>query len=283
MHAVLSPQRINVLGIYADPFVNYDCGDPGLGMRQSYGELHRLFDRLPTRPGVPFIRGADRWVTGQGLPVPSPAIDHLIEMAMSRDPEGPPLLVVGIGAATNIASALMREPELMSRITVVRLGGHAQFHPVAQEFNLMQDIDATRYLLDCGCPLVRISCVPVAQMLRTTLLELRQYLAGRNPLCDFLIERVSDNAAKAQRTKKENNAGHAIAYSKELWDVTATAWLIDPAWAPSRLIASPVLSWAGTWRWSRDESRHLIREVSRLDRDAVLGDLYTKLANATHH
>ena len=46
VHALLSPERLSVEGIYAAPFFNHRSTDPGNGMELSYDEILRLLDRL---------------------------------------------------------------------------------------------------------------------------------------------------------------------------------------------------------------------------------------------
>ncbi len=63
----------------------------------------------------------------------------------------------------------------------------------------------------------------------------------------------------------EGNLGHG-----------SVAWLIDPDMCPSDLVATPVLTEVPTW--STDTSRHLMRYVYRIDRDAILKDFFRKLS-----
>jgi len=131
--------------------------------------------------------------------------------------------------------------------------------------------------LNSGVPLIHVPCANVAQKLRTTVAELREHLAGQNQASDFLLERYRQYQTYETPKKQQRNAGRPIAYSKEIWDVAPIAWLIDPSWCKSELRPSPILS--ASCRWSTDPSRHLIRQLNDLDRDAIFGDLFTKLAS----
>ena len=57
--------------------------------------------------------------------------------------------------------------------------------------------------------------------------------------------------------------------------MAAVAWVLNHEWAPSHLIASPIVSNQATW--SFDHSRHLIRYVNQINRDAILQDFFQKL------
>jgi hypothetical protein len=57
--------------------------------------------------------------------------------------------------------------------------------------------------------------------------------------------------------------------------MAAIAWLINPEWAPSELVSSPILTDKMTW--SVDRSRHLIRSVSMIHRDPIFIDFFDKI------
>jgi hypothetical protein len=59
---------------------------------------------------MPACRGATTYLADENTPVQSPATADLVERALNQD-DGP-LYVVAIGAITNVASALLLEPEL---------------------------------------------------------------------------------------------------------------------------------------------------------------------------
>jgi inosine-uridine nucleoside N-ribohydrolase len=211
-------------------------------------------------------------------PVKSEVVSDLVERTMARPADGPPLYVVAIGAITNIASALAIAPQISDRIVLVWLGGHPHYWPHTHEFNLGQDLPASQLIFNCGVPFVHVPCANVAQKLRTTVSEMRQYVAGRGRIGDFLFERFAEYEEYETPKKMKHNNGRPIAYCKELWDVATIAWLMDPAWCPSHLTASPILTDQVTY--STNPSRHLIRVLDDLDRDAIFGDLFTKLAAA---
>jgi hypothetical protein len=60
-----------------------------------------------------------------------------------------------------------------------------------------------------------------------------------------------------------------------IWDIAPIAWLINPAWAATTLVHSPILTTELTY--SVDTRRHFMRNAYALDRDAIFGDLFRKL------
>lgn len=277
-YAMLSPDRIRLQAVYAAPFHNDRSSGPGDGMEKSHAEILELFQRMGRSPTGLVHRGARAWMRDAG-PVESEAVADLIAKAKRRSRDDAPLYVVAIGAITNVASALVLAPEIMDRIVVVWLGGHPPSWHTAQEFNLSGDLTASQVLYDCGVPLVQVPCCNVAQKLRTTVSEMRQYVAGRGPIGDFLFARYAAYEAYETPKKMRWNAGRPIAYTKEIWDVAPVAWLVDPRWAPSGLVSSPILTQGQTY--SRDDRRHLVRVVDDMHRDEIFGDLFAKLATAS--
>lgn len=263
--ALLSPEKLTVEAVYAAPFFNNRSSGPADGMERSYEEILRLLALMHRSPEGFAFRGATAYLDKENL-VKTEAVADLIERALDSPPDDP-LYVVAIAALTNVATAVLLEPRIIEHIVVVWLGGNALHWPHTLEFNLMQDIPAAQVLFDCGVPLVLVPCEGVTTHLHTTVPELEAYLAGHNALCDFLVDTV--------KGYHEDHFG----WSKVVWDVAAVAWLLNPDWVPTELVASPILTDGGTW--SVDRSRHLIRAATFIHRDPIFRDLFTKLRRET--
>ena len=277
VHALLSPEKISVEGIYAAPFFNHRSTSPGHGMEMSYDEILRLLDKLDMPSKNLAYRGSSGFLANYEHPYASDAVNDLIERAMSSDE---PLYVVAIGALTNIASAILIEPNIIEKIILVWLGGNALHWPHTNEFNLLGDVLASRLVLDCGVPLVLIPCAGVTTHLRSTVSEIKQHVQGQGAIGDYLAE-----------TFMAYNDEH-FAWSKVLWDIVAIAYLVNAEWIPSFIISSPMIAQQPPidepgqdpypWKkhhltWSFDHSRHPIRCAYYVDRDPIFRDLFTKL------
>ena len=258
VQALLSPDQLAVEAIYAAPFYNIRSSGPGDGMEKSYAEILRLLERLDIAPEGLVFRGATD-ILRNDTPQESAAVDDLIAKANAADL----LYVVAIGALTNVASAILKDPSIIERIVVVWLGGHALYWPTADEFNLQGDLVAAQVVFDCGVPFVQIPCHPVASHLQTTLAELEYFVKGRGAIGDYLVKIF---AAYAQ---------NHFAASKVIWDMSAVAWLLDASWVPTDVVHSPVLTDQKTW--SHDPSRHFMRVARTVRRDPIFGDLFKKL------
>ncbi len=259
--AILSPDHIELEALYAAPFSNARSSGPGDGMEKSYEEILRLLERL-NRPAEGFVfKGSTGYLEGADAPQKSPAAEDLINKALQR--EKGPLYVIAIGAITNVASAILMAPEILDNIVVVWMGGHAVYWPDTVEFNLKQDIHASRCIFDCGAALVRIPGRPVTSHLLTTIPEIERHVAGQGPIGDYLAKIFAEYT------------DDPFGWSKIVWDIAAISWIIDPSWVPTVLDHSPILSDGLTF--SRDRARHFIRTAVSVNRDAIFRDVFTKI------
>ena len=264
-YSLLSPDRVNLRAVYAAPYLNNRSVSPEDGMLKSYDEIVRLLGKAGAKADGLVFRGSRSYLKDENTPVESDAARDLIARAMAR-PDDKPLYVAAIACITDVASALLMEPELVNKIVVVWLAGHEFSWPDTREFNMMQDNAASRVVLDSGVPLVLVPCMGVASHMLYTVYKLDAFIGGKNALCDALCELF-----KAY-------SGDHYGGAKEIWDVSAVAWVMHPEWAPTELVPAPWLSTAD--RYSFDNSRHLIRVDRRLDRTQIFRDMFTRLSDA---
>jgi inosine-uridine nucleoside N-ribohydrolase len=246
--------------VYAAPFHNDRSTGPGDGMEKSYAEIEEILGRLDVSTDDFAYRGSTTYLQKPLTPVESSAAHDLVRRANEGDS---PLYVLAIGAITNVASAILIDPSIRSKIVLVWLGGHPHHHPHAMEFNLQQDIYASQVVFDSGVPLVQIPCAGVASHLITTLAELEKDMGRDNPICDFLVGRF------------EEYSDDHFAWGKVIWDIAAVAWILNPSWVPTWISHSPRLS--TDIRWSPDEGRHFVRVAHGVNRNAVFQDMFRKL------
>lgn len=259
---LLSPERFDVRAITAAPFHNSRSTGPGQGMDLSYDEILRLLDRLGMTGQVPVYRGVTEYVGLDKRAQHADAVTALIDAARAASPQVP-LYVIAIGAISNIASAILIAPEIIDRMVVVWIGGHAPEWHAVDEFNLRQDVGGAQVLFDSGVPLVLIPARPVTSHLHSTVPEIEAYVEPFGEIGRFLAMRFKEYS-------KEHRG-----WSKPIWDMAAIAWLLDPDWVPTVLIPSPIVTPQLTW--SVDRRRHQIRCATFVHRDPILKDFFAKL------
>lgn len=273
-YLLLSPEQVEVKAVYAAPFFdkdrsfwNYKSESAQDGMERSFQEIQKILS-LAGREDLAdnVFRGSDRFLEDGATPVDSPAARDLIRRAQTYTPENH-LYVVAIAAPTNIASALLMAPEIAEKIVVIWLGGNSYDWPCCREFNLSQDIHASRVLFDSRAALVQVPCMGVASAFTTTPMELTHFLKGKNHLADYLLD-----VTFASQGSHENGT----CWSRPIWDVTACAWLMGEGFVLDRYEHRPCPGMDGMYEVSH--CRPLLKYVYYINRDKLLTDLVQKLA-----
>lgn len=261
-YALESEDRIELKGITAALFYNARSDSPADGMEKSYQEIRKILELAGRESDGFAFRGCTRPMQNREQPEESEAVDFIIRTAMTcTDKE--PLFVVGIGAATNIANAIVKAPEIMDRIVVLWLGGNTHDWPDNEEFNLSQDPVAGSILFDCGVPMIQLPAFGVTNFLLTSIPELEACLKGVNAIGDYLVENVA--------AYEEDH----FAWSKAIWDIGTIGMLVDPDCAQQKICAAPIIATPN--RYAFDPRRHLIRSVCTLDRDMIFKDMFLKI------
>ncbi|MFP4091982.1 MAG: nucleoside hydrolase [Cyclobacteriaceae bacterium] len=263
VYTLLSPERLDLEAVYAAPFLNNRSESAKDGMEKSYEEILRILDKMNVPADGFVFKGSERFLQKIDQPEESEAVDDMIRRAMQSSAEDP-LYVVAVGAITNVASAILKQPEIIENIVVIWLGGDAPMWSNRPEFNLQQDVLSASVLMDSGVPFVQVPCLPVASHLMTTRPEMEAYVRGKGEIGNYLYEIFEDYS------------GGKYAYSKVIWDMAAVAYLLNPRWTQTETIHSPILS-VDRVTWGFDNSRHFIGMVKSLNRDAIFGDFFRKL------
>ncbi len=266
-YCMRSPDRVRLLSVNAAPFLNDRSVSPADGMEKSYQEIFKVMKLVDPEANIPVWRGSDRFLENKQTPVESPAADNIIRtVTESREP----VLIVAIGAITNVASALIKRPELAKETAVIWLGGCALHANDTTEFNMMQDIAAAQVVFDSGIPLVQIPCEGVCTEMVTTVPELDHYLGNKNALCDYLVDNVRVECEKF------------YACSRIIWDITAAAILICPNGNRMAEIPRPRITEDSdrprVCYYANDRTRPHYLYVYKLYRDAIYGDLFRRLS-----
>lgn len=267
-YLIKSADKLNLKAIYAAPFFNEKSEGPADGMEKSFQEIHHILSLMGKEEeyGKVVYRGSTSYLSSETEPVRSDASEHLAGLAMQYTPDKP-LYVVALGAITNVASAILMQPEIVDRIVLIWLGGNSYEWPDNYEFNLMQDVAAGRVVFGCGAAMVQLPCMGVVSAFTTCAGELEMFLRGRNRLCDYLVDLAEIEGAAGSKNR---------CWSRAIWDVTAVGWLLDESFMQDRLAPSPVPQY--DHHYSFDPRRHLIRYVYHIERDNLFEDLFRKLA-----
>ena len=261
-----SPDRVNVKAIYAAPFSNPKSNfNPEKGTELSYNEIKRLLALVKCY--TPLFYGSNSFLRHEGSPVISDAAKDLAERAMCYTKEKP-LYVVAIGAITNVASAILLNPQIVDRIVVVWLGGHARHFSDTKEFNMFQDIASARVVMGSGVPFVQLPCMGVVSEFRLSGAEIERWLLNKTPLSDYLGRYTIKEAESYAKGRP---------WTRIIWDVCAVSWLFDKnsSFLRSRIEKVYLPDYNGFYE---DEPLpYSMRYVYSINRDELMADLIFRI------
>jgi len=142
-------------------------------------------NRLGMRTHPPLIEGGSEPLANEKRPIDSPAVQFLIResKAFSRDNR---LTVLVIGAATDIASAILTDPGIVDRIRVVEMGFYDEHG--GEEFNIANDVYAAQVIMDSAVPLAIGPGKVCRENLALTLQQAKDILTPHGPIGAWLLE-----------------------------------------------------------------------------------------------
>ena len=261
-----NPEKLNVKAILAAPFLNPKSTSPKDGMEKSFAEIIKLLSLMGFEDMKKNVyKGSDRFLENESTPVTSDASTYLADLAMHYSPDCP-LYVVAIGAITNIASAILINPKIIENIVIIWLGGHSFHWHDTKEFNMFQDVAAARIIFGCGAPVVQLPCKGVVSSFTISHAEIKEWLVGKNAICDYLAENTINEASSYAKNTP---------WTRIVWDVTAVAWLISGDFFEERLEKSPIPEYDGYYAFNKNN--HYINYVYHVHRDRLVEDLFKKI------
>jgi inosine-uridine nucleoside N-ribohydrolase len=180
-YLLLQP-RVDVLGIMSAhaPTITAPAG------HTSYRILVDVVEnRLGMRVHPPLIEGGSLPMENSRTPRSSAAVNFLIKISrrFSKDDR---LTVLMIGAGTDIASAILTDPGIVDRIRIIQMGFDDE--QGGNEFNVANDVNAVKAILDSNVPLVVGSGKVCRASLSLTFDQARQMLAKRGAIGAWLWE-----------------------------------------------------------------------------------------------
>lgn len=245
---------------------------PAEGMELSFREIENIYEKLGMPSEGQVFRGADRYMQTPHDIVESEAVDTIIRLAKTGDA---PLYIAAMGCVTNIASALLKAPEIIDRIVVIWTSAYPSTAPHCNRpsLNLVQDAHASRLIFDSGVPHIYLPGYHIGAQLKISHPEMEQFVKGRGKIGDYLHHLFTHNPLHEMFAITDAERRTWV-----IWDIIDIAWLINPEWVPTYLTTSPILD--EDLYWKKDASRHQMREAHDVQRDEIFRDFYDKLAIA---
>lgn len=257
-----SQDKFNIEAITVAPYHHDNNISIKEGTDKSYTEIIKICNWVNFDWTNKVYKGSTDYVTN-GYNEENDAIDKIIEIANKNDKT----YILAIGAITNVAIAIKKEPKIINKIEVIWLGGHSFFSKDNKEFNFKQDVQAVKTVFESKVKLTIIPCKNVASNLRTSIYELEHFLKGKNELCDYLCQRFY------------NDGVHGIQERRVIWDISVIAYMINKEWFEISEVSCPNIRKDTSYELT--ESNHKITVVNYLNVNKIYKDLFKKLINCT--
>lgn len=277
VHALLSP-ALDLRGIIAT-----GTGMPGESADAAAAFAHEIMRLMDMQGKVPIHPGAAEKLTSAGKPQPSQGADAIIAEAMRTDSTLPLYVAVG-GGLTEVASALIREPAIASRMTLVWIGGDAYPAGGTGETNFNIDSLAAMHVFNASeVPIWQVPRAAYATCMVSTS-ELQTFVAPHGRIGEWLYQQVTD-APKRFRLRLNTGETWTLGDNPLVLLTALTAWHPSAHRRPlpfertgSSLfdeVAAPLLEPDG--RFSPRHGSRAIRIYRSVDNRMMLGDLFAKL------
>jgi inosine-uridine nucleoside N-ribohydrolase len=189
-HHLMTPKFL-VKGIIAGHFeANHMIYGEEQTTQASYDEIFKVLELMDVREeyGSKVYMGATKAMTDETTIIPSEGADFIIQEAMKEDEA--PLFAVFQGCLTDLASAILKEPEICNRMTAVWIGG-GTYPSGGFEFNLLQDIPAANVVFASNMPLWQIP-ENVYKQMEVSLAELEYKVQPCGEIGNYLFQQMVD-------------------------------------------------------------------------------------------
>jgi purine nucleosidase len=277
-HAFLSPSA-EVRG-----FVGSGATGPGESAAQS-AELAREIARMMKLTGKFGIHeGSAGKLKDAATPDPSPGAQAIVAEAMREDSKLPLYVTVG-GGLTEVASALMLEPRIASRMKLVWIGGHPPAGGKSPEYNFGVDPFAARHLFNqTEVPIWQVpSDVYGSCMVSTS--ELQTHVAPHGEIGEWLYRKFAEGPAMLRQVKLNTGETWTMGDNPLVLLTALTAWI--PSQRPPPLVfentgssrfddvIAPLLGPDGNY--TPRETGRRIRVYRSVDTRLMFGDFFAKM------
>ena len=228
------------------------------GQELSYNEILKICNWLNFETHNKVFKGSMDYIQN-GYNENNDAVNKIIEVALKNNKT----YILGIGAITNIALAIKKEPKIVNKIEVIWLGGNEIGYKDNLEYNFRQDIEAVKTVFESKVKITILPCKNVVSNLRMDINTLKNHLGDKSELCNYLIQRFY------------NDGYHGIQESRVIWDIAVIAYMINKNWFETKQISCPNIRKDTSYEVT--DNRHSITFVIKLDRDKIYKDLFEKL------
>lgn len=255
-----SQDRFNIEAITIAPYHHENDISIKEGTEKSYQEVLKICKWFNFNTKDKVWKGSIDYIQ-EGYNETNDAVNKIIEVALKNEKT----YIIAIGAITNLAMAIRKEPKIIEKIEVIWLGGNDILSNDNDEFNFRQDIQAVKNVFQSKVNLTILPCKGVVSNLKTSIYEVEHYLKGKSSLCNYLCDRFY------------NDGKHGIQTRRVIWDISAIAYLINKEWFETMQINCPNIK--DDTSYELNTNNHLITMVTYLNSDNIYEDMFKKIGD----
>lgn len=260
-YSLLLKDTLDVIGFAAAPFINEKSISPEDGMIKSYNEIKAVMSLVDPDLNIPVYEGSRDFLKNTNGYLESPAADNIIRLAKESDER---IYFVGIGAYPNMASALLKCPEIKDKIVIVWFATNT--NNTCGEYNAWQDTRTAKVIFDSEAPLVIIPVNGFINKFSVDVSELEEKVGNVNKLGAYLYKKVAEECAIWHNE------------SVVISDVAAIASIGLPGAAEFYIKPAPIVV-ENQEKMLIDESRHPIIVAKNLQSRRPYDDLFERIAS----
>jgi inosine-uridine nucleoside N-ribohydrolase len=253
--AILSPERFKIEGFVAANFDNNRLETGPDSIEASFKEINTILNKAGLANKWPVLRGSHP-MRYKYEPSESEGVDFIIKKAMESTPEDP-LWIVGLGAATDIASAYLKEPRITDRV-IVFWHFRTRWPEKCWNFNVIGDVRAARTVFHSDLTFVLFD---TGTHLYCPMEESEQFLS-----CGALGTYMHEYRYKSSYYQKP---------TKGFFDLGDIAALVDPSLASWEVADCPDVDWDLSYKFKGTKGS--ILRCYDIDRNKTYGLLHQKL------
>ena len=224
----------------------------------SYKEILKICKWLDFDTSNKVFKGSMDYIQN-GYNENNDAVNKIIEIALKNNKT----YILAIGAITNVALAIKKEPKIIGKIEIIWLGGNELGYKDNLEYNFRQDVEAVKIVLESQVKLTILPCKNIVSNLRIDINTLKENIGNKSELCDYLIKRFY------------NDGYHGTQETRVIWDISVIAYMINKNWFETKEISSPNIKEDTSYEIT--QNKHNVTFVTKLNRDKIYEDLFNKL------
>lgn len=266
VHALLSP-TFDIRGLIAAHFGTERTNHrSNRSMLESRDEIDLLLKLMDLEGKVTVANGAADAIPDETTPQDSPGARLIIEESKLATPESP-LYVSFLGPLTDMASAILLDPEIVKRPVVVIWIGGPGYDGLWQnriEFNLSNDINAANVVYDSGIEVWQVPSNVYSQV-SVGYAELDARVAPYGAIGKYLVKQLKEWNETYNQEPIE---------SRSLGDSPAVSLMLYPRGGTFRVRPSSRFSVEGTYVPGKGNP---IRVCESVDVRFLLEDLFHKI------